>query len=161
MHSRIFQVSTRPIPPDEYLSDCYDDYFLSTIADYVIKSEDDREDDIDCLVGVSGISVAEESPGVLYFTVDKEAYLKPRYEGFKKCLLYMMNHLSFDAFCEAGVADSVSHMMYDLNEAYNDKYASRIINSDDGDIAYTLTDFVYLANEGVKYYIGGILDYHY
>ena len=87
--------------------------------------------------------------------------MKPRYERFKERLLDMMNHLSFDAFCEAGVADSVSYMMYDLNEAYNDKYASRIINSDKGDIAYTLTDFVYLADEGVKYYIGAIFDYHY
>lgn len=161
MHSRIFQVSTRPIPPEEYLSDCYDDYFLNTIADYVIESDSNREDDIDQLIGVSGISVAEESPGVFYFTVDKEAHLKPCYKRFKKCLLYMMNHLSFDAFCETpGVNNSVSYMLYDLNEAHNDRYAFRIINSDDSSIAYTLTDFVYLASEGVKYYIGGILDYH-
>lgn len=160
MHSRIFQVSTRPIAPDEYLSDCYDDYFLSTIADYVIKSEDDREDDIDQLVDVSGINVAEESSGVFYFTVDKEAYLKPRYERFKERLLDMMNHLSFDAFCEKDDTNSISYMMYHLNQAYNDKYTYRIINSDDGDTAYTLTDFVGLADEGVKYYIGEIFDYH-
>lgn len=30
MHSRIFQVSTQPIPSDEYLSDCYDDHFFNT-----------------------------------------------------------------------------------------------------------------------------------
>ena len=31
MHSRIFQVSTQPIPSDKYLSDCYDDYFFEGV----------------------------------------------------------------------------------------------------------------------------------
>lgn len=86
MHSRIFQISEKPISPDDYTArgDYYDNkWFMGAIADYV-DSNTDREEDIDWLCKSLGQSCVfdRDEHGEFMVVVDKGKYFEPKYREF-------------------------------------------------------------------------------
>lgn len=154
MHSRIFQVSRKPITEDNYMieADFYDHWFTREIADYV-DSDTYRDDDISWLAKLDGIEVCVDDNGNDYFiVVDKELYFKNQYNVFIKAI----NNLTR---CTLSEFSTGINEMYYLNSFYNDKFGI-YIQDDDRFGLVTLDEFMRNVENGDKLYIGCTLDYH-
>ena len=156
MHSRIFQISRKPVSREDYFDeDRYYDDFVGHVADYVVKSSD-RNDDIEWLRGyLEGVA---DFSGDKFRIINRKKYFE---DGFQE-------------FCEA--ADSIREMsledyigsggsnpelrLYMLNKSYEDKYSFYLDDDEYFDRAVTLDRFMRHVNEDETYYIGQTFDYH-
>ena len=165
MHSKIIQLETCPvgdvgrIEPSNYYTD---HWFTSTIADYV-EDDDDPNDTLETLVQILNAGDAgqferfkdEHGEGVIFRDEFARAYLEREYKAFEQELRNLVAKATVDAYCE----NKLGMWMYQLNEAYNDKYGFYIQNEDEGLV--TLTSFVRSIKPDTKYYFGGTVDYHF
>lgn len=164
MHSRIFQIENYPIFEDERLSsadfDC-EHWFVREIADYVCDV-DAREENIDMFIDdvikpLGECAELVQESGQVYFTLHhgfREKYFVERYKRF--CTI--LQKLSLSITLEDFASGEVGGDMYALKSAYNDRYGWWV-NSEDG--LYTLDDWIRHAQTETKYYLGGVLDYHF
>ena len=160
MHSKIFQIQSKPIDKDDYITESrydYDDWFLREIADYVADiDEDDQLFCIKWLSNINGIEVYLKNRTLVVSS--KEKYFDGKYKTFQEELDRLKN-ISFSDF----VSDSTELRcrMYALKDSYDDKYGFYV--DDDGEWGglITLDEFVRNAKENITYYIGGVVDYHF
>lgn len=161
MHSRIFQISKKPILPEEYanVSTILDNNvdFVGNVADYVIVADDPVYDIINWLFRRPGISGKEEAPGIYYFTINKHIYFKDKYEDFCNILKDISDNMDFEMFCN----NSVTYKLYCLTETHDEQTGLWIADHDLYEDMITLDSFVRNTDEGCKYYIGSVFDYHY
>ena len=165
MHSKIIQLEKCPIEnvgrikPSDYDTD---HWFTVSIADYV-DDDDDPNDTLETLVQVfeAGLSDKVErfrdahGKGLIFRDGFARAYLEREYKAFEQGLRNLTAKATVEAYCE----DKLEMCMYQLNEAYNDKYGYYIQNEDRGLV--TLTSFVRSIKPDTKYYFGGTVDYHF
>lgn len=153
-HSRIFELSTEPITKDEYVTEStFYDGFVGSVADYV-DGNTDREEDIKWLLYVVegyGVTYNKENQSIIFNEDFKLNYFKEKFESFK----IAAHNITFEQF--AGV-NSMGLGIYTLKNYIEDKYGFYIYK--DG-LWSTLDSFVRDLKEGVTYYIGAIIDYHY
>lgn len=155
-HSRIFQISREKISKDKYITeDRYYDSFVGEIADYIDTAED-RTEDIKWLKdSLKGIATIDLKKGLMTIT-NKENYFKGFYEEFIKAAKEIAG-AAFEDFCTT----KLSFDEYHLRSMYNDCFDFYM---DDNGECYgnqTLMNFLRNANNGDKFYIGQVFDYHY
>lgn len=157
MHSRIIQLNKNPILKREHITgaDFYDHRFNGAIADYV--SEDtDREEDIKWLLSTIGDGmIGSDELGVYLQITSKNKYFEPRYKDFMTSI-ETIKSCTLEEFIE----DKIHYYWYTAETAYNDKFDMYIMTEKYGELL-TITEFMRRCEVGVKYYIGGTLDYHY
>ena len=152
MHSRIFQASTKPIKEYEYLSesDYWEHWFLNSVADYVVDS-DDRNEDIEWLKDCAqGYIVDHDENGEYFVITSKVEYFENAFKNFTELLDKIKNY-TIENFV-AGI-----HEMWGLKNAYEEKFGFYV---DMRGELMSFDSFVRHCTEGEKYYIGGTLDYH-
>ena len=157
MHSRIFQISTKPIHKDDYIEEdrYYDHWFLNSVADYV-NDDTDRAEDIewfkDCYEK-DGLSFGVDENGEYFIVEDKVKFFEPNFKRFQNALQGLLT-TTLDDF----ISGKCGYQLYDLKSAYDDKFGFYI----DGDefSLDTLNAFIRYAEVGTKYYIGATIDYH-
>lgn len=154
MHSRIFQVNTKPIDVADYIreSDYYDHWFTHQIADYV-DGDTDRDSDIIWISTHRGCAVGKDDNGDYLIIHNKEEYFESAYIRFKQ-LLEEMGEPTIEDFVNANGIN-----MWLLENVYDDKFGIYIDSyiSDYGNELMTLDMFVRRCEVGVKYYIGGTM----
>ena len=152
MHSRIFQVSLNPIKKCNYITEnnYWEHWFLDSIADYVVDSND-REYDIEWLKKcVAGCVFGSDDNGDYIIATSRTEYFAEKFEEFRRLLNAAQNY-NIEDFA-TGIAE-----MYGIQSAYEDKFGFYV--DADGELM-TFDCFVRLCEVGEKYYIGGTLDYH-
>lgn len=157
MHSRIYQISTKPIHKDDYIeeSNYYDHWFLNSVADYV-DEDTDRAEDIEWLKDcceARGISFGKDKGGEYLIVEDKSKYFAQKFERFQRTLSELLP-ITLDEFISA----ACGMQMYNLKDAYDEKFGFYV----DGDefSLDTFDTFIRYAEVGTKYYIGATIDYH-
>lgn len=158
MHSRIYQISKNPIDKEDYIeeSNYWDHWFIGSIADYV-NGDTDREDDIkwlkDCYEE-RGISFGVDDDGEYIVIEDKVKYFTPKFEFFQKALRELPASTIDDFIgCECG------YSLYNLKAAYDDEFGF-YVDGDDTSME-TFDSFIRSSSNGMKFYIGATIDYHY
>jgi len=156
-HSRIYQISTKPILEEDYLlaDDFINHWFTNTIADYV-DDDTDRGADIRSLKEKLGDSAKFESEDSFVIQPGgKEMYFQKAYGLFKNaCLKAVL--MDFSEFVSS---NGLSIVMYSIDNAYCDKYS--IYVSPDEFETIPLDEFIRSAELGKRYFIGNTLDYHF
>lgn len=160
MHSRIFQMTEAVKDKKDYIkpSDYYDHWFTSSVADYVSEAGEREEEIQDWLSDIKGCRIEREGKRFVFLVEDKKAFFKQKYEGF----VFRLNKLteySFEDFCEGNAG--MSSMMWHLNNCYSGGFELYIEDSGEWEGVQTLEKFIRRAEEGKRYYIGGVVDYHY
>lgn len=155
MHSRIFQISDKPISENDYINetDYYDTGFIGEIADYV-SDDTDREDDIEWLK--TYFKDVADFDGDSFTIINQRKYFEKRFNNFLE-VIKEISLLTFEDFCTDG--NYFNSKMWQLNVAYRDKFGFYM----DDEYAGTepLDDFMRRAKNGDVFYIGGTVDYHY
>lgn len=153
MHSRIYQVNTKPIESYEYIdkSDYYDHWFTNQIADYV-NGDTDREDDIEWLKSCAkGYDVDKDENGYYLIVHSKEEYFTDAFRKFKEALAKIG---------EPTIEDFIKGIdLWYLNDADEDKYGFYVEWY--GHELMPLDRFIRRCVVDQKYYLGGTIDYHY
>jgi len=152
MHSRIFQLSESPISKEDYITEelFYDD-FVGQIADYVDDSTE-REEDIKWLINTIekyGATYNEKEQSIVFLKGFKDSYFKERFQKLKE-VIQNMNLSEF----------STGFMkVYELKDLIEDEYGFYIYYND----SYAPIDAFVREDveEGKKYFIGNVLDYHF
>lgn len=152
MHSRIFQVSMEPINEGEYIAedDYYEHWFTREWADYV-SDDCDRNSGIEWLNSCAkGYTVDEDGNGKYLIVTSKERYFANAYERFTEAL-DKIGKPTLEEF-----ANGID--LWYLKNAYEDKCGFYI--DADGELM-TFDSFIRRCVINEKYYIGGVLDYHF
>ena len=153
MHSRIFQIEKEVVTEEEYIdSDLIPEWFTQSVADYT-SDGCDREDDIDWLMSAALGEVAMVENGKLTFSSDVRRYFKRKHDAFVKAAEQVAK-VEFNDFVSN---HNVYSFLFNLKEAYNDKYGFYVYSNDE---LCTLDEFMRTVGDGDVYYIGGTVDYH-
>ncbi len=148
MHSLIVQLETELVPKDKFITE-YDfegDNFVGSVADYV-SDEVDYEECVKWFVkSLPSDYIKYNGQSIIFLPGFKVSYFKPRFEILKK----IVEELTLEDFI-------TGLLTYEIGELINDKYGFYVYNG----YWRTFDDFVRELIEGVPYYIGGILDYHF
>ncbi len=157
MHSRIFQVSRRPIDKQDYIDESrYYEGFVGSIADYVDSMSDEAiAEAIESLKWVLGDAV--EFKDRSFTVVDKYKFFAPIFANWLKQCRELHDVMDLESFSD----DSMSLKMFGFSQSYNDKYDYYM--DDNGEWAgnQTLMDFMRYAKEGDTFYLGNVIDYHF
>jgi len=152
MHSMLIQVKQdEPFEEDELNNESdYYDSFVGGIADYVDKKENsERKEYIERLkYRLEGAAKVNVKKGIITI-IDKAKYFEGAFKNFKK-LLVDLNEMTVEDFA------SNMDTMHDLDRTVNNRFETYI---DDG-YYDTLDNFMRCANNGDKFYIGSVFDYH-
>ena len=159
MHSRIYQISEKPIPAEERTSEFrYEGDFVGSIADYVAGEEfrsNEYIQDLKWLESANkGIKVNTEENTITI--TSKEEYFKEKHEVFLNALKELQD-ISLEEF----ISDKKHFTLYNLKCAYEEKYGFYVDDNDDYYGITPLDNFVRNAEENKVYYIGTITDYHF
>ena len=155
MHSRIFQVSkernAEPISESRY-----EDYFIPSIADYVVNVAD-VEDEYKWLTSVNKGLKVETKDGVTTLTiVSKKEYFEKSFNEFKE-YLKTVNEYSIDEFI-----DSKNWLVfYNLRNSYDEKYGFYIDDNDEYFGIATFNEFMRNVDDGDVFYLSTVFDYHF
>lgn len=156
MYSKIFQLEETPISEDEYITGLNAEYewFKNSVADFTEITN--RKDTINNLKLLSefGVQVDTNMNGAFLRVTDKEEYFKWDYKFYQRRLKKALN-LSFEDFCRTDKADDD---IYNICSTYEDKFGNYVLF--DG-ILCTFRYFIRTRELNKKYYIGGVLKYHY
>lgn len=159
MHSRIYQISEKPIHKCDYIDESYyyDHWFTSSIADYV-SNKTDRADDIEWLKESCeqfGIIFDADEGGEYFIIEDKLKYFSRNIKEFK-AMIEVLSAATLEHFAsmELGMA------MHRLKSAYDDEFGF-YVQTDNFDDLLSLDEFVRHSKNGDKFYIGATIDYHF
>lgn len=158
MHSKIFQISREPIETYKEANDYLDTGFMA-VADYTDDiSNSDRSCCIDRLSKYLGDG-ADIKDNVMTIK-DKKTILLKKLQSFRRTLL-LLQSITEDDFCSpvfSGGERGIDSLMYHLNESFSDKYGFYV---DIDDLPIPITDFLRNTENGERYYIGAVIDYHF
>jgi len=160
MHSRVIEISAKPLDPEDYLGESsIPEWFCGAIADYV-DEETDRASDISWLLQqFQGTATYSEEDNSLCFDANaKRSFFAADYIRFRECLKELLS-LTEEEFSGESRHRDLGMMMFHLKEAYSDKFGFYIY-SEEHDLQ-TLPDWMRMIDLSQKYYIGGTLDYHF
>ena len=152
MHSRIIQLSLKPIEVDAYIDTetfGYDDTFVGTIADYVAIG--DRKEDIEwftsCLSSYTGVECTKDT--ILFKEGFRESYFAKKFEQIKE----VVGSMTLEAF-----ATNKEFAVTTVKGLIEDKFAFYVYM----DGTYMTLDYFLRSRMeyGKPYYFGGTVDYH-
>ena len=157
MHSRIYQISEKPITEftDEFR---YEEGFVGRHADYVDEVEHGSEDymaDLKWLQNATeGLEVNLKEKTITI--TSKKEYFSKKHDTFKE-LLEKLQNITLEEFSSVNTYFDI----FNLTSAYEDEYSFYIDDNDEFCGITTLDNWVRNAEEGKKYYVGSIFDYHF
>lgn len=155
MHSRIFQIS-KECNTDSISESRYEDYFVPSIADYVVQVADVEDDYAWLSQFAKGIKV-ETKDGVTTLTiVSKEEYFEKSFDNFQE-LIKKFSDYSLDEF----ISEKSFYDMYDLKREYDNKYGFYVDDNDEYFGIATFDYFMRSVNDGDVYYLSSVFDYHF
>lgn len=159
MHSRIYQITTSPVPSQEYLSENYfsDHWFVGSVADYV-SGDLNRDNEIAGFkksLTENKVALFHDSDCFSILPEGKESYFKNAYEQFNKAAKKAAS-VSLEAFA---ASDECSSLVYVINGSFCEKFGL-YVSSDEFE-TIPLDEFIRYAEPEERYYIGNVLDYHY
>lgn len=166
MHSRIFTISEEPIKTNEF-DNLEDELFdrMPSGTDYVDKiDEADWENAYNWLNGTPGIEMHLKSENgkplkkPWFKITDKKAYFTDKYNEFKKYINIAAN-ITLDDFCNP--KSNADYNMYLLQKTFDDNYGFYIADNGNRFGLTSLDSFMRYANEGDKFYLGNVYDYHF
>ena len=164
MHSKIIQIETSPLKPDDYITeDSYigDHWFVYRIADYV-ENDGNREDSIEQFRA----ALSAGSPCIDFFASDDgegfilhedflNNYFASAFREFMDAMQILAAQATPSAFADGSLRDAISR----LETTFDDKYDVYVECAETGLV--TLSKFLRSAKTGTRYYLGGTVDYHY
>lgn len=163
MHSRIYQISEKPIDKDDYVTeDDYYESFCGSHADYV-DSNTDRNEDIEWVIGCLGDSVSYDEKEQSFTIVNKAKYFEKSFNAFKE-LLEKLENTTLEEFSGVAGIDTqrtFESNMYMLKTTYEDEYAFYIDDRGEYFGIASLDYFMRRVETGKKFYIGATIDYHF
>ena len=157
MHGRIHQIETHPLVPDEALSMRWDlDDIKPEIADYVGNDPNPTNSITwlkENLANRCGDTIIILDDGFILQEGFREAYFRHAHERFLNELRGLEKY-SLSDFATGQIWKGV----FNLNEDYNDRFGDYVWSEDNG--LETRDEFMRHAKPGIRYYLGGTLDYH-
>ncbi len=161
MHSRIFEISEKPIQEaDRYSFQMLPDWFYGTVADYADEIADEmREYDIKWFADSFGGKCVYEGDKISFAPETKGLYFRRSYSKYLE-KASLLTAFSFDAFCGKDGYRALDMTLYELNQAYNGKFGFYIYERDCDELK-ALNNWLREADLSKAYYIGGIIDYHF
>ena len=158
MHSRIFQLSRDPIPEEDRINESsIPDWFYQSVADYT-DADTDRAADVRWLLDTHRrCMMPGREPESIAFPADaKQRYFQPNYLRFMDAVMELSN-ISLDAFIGL-TPKGISHPMFELNSAYNDKFGFYIYYDDN---LWTMDEWMRETDLREPFFVGGTVDYHF
>jgi len=160
MHSRVFEISSKPI--DEALRlDEYElpDWFCSGIADYVDRIDDEnRVEEINWFASQFAGNCIVAGDKVSFKPNTKHDYYRHNYNKFREAAAILAT-CDYEAFCDSKPCSEFSMTLLQLNSSYEDRYGFYVYDRDDEELI-TLDSWVRRNDLSEPYYIGSIIDYH-
>lgn len=160
MHSRIFEISTDPIPQEEHMTENdfdYDHWFFHDVADYV-TDDANRDSSVewlfDSLTIGDGLITVDGDSFILHEGY-QAAYWGNRHQAFVQ-LAETLQGIAFEEFAQSGV----SVLLYQAEQLHEQKFGLYVVARESGDELTTLDEFIRYAKAETRYYIGGTIDYH-
>lgn len=159
MHSRIYQITTAPVTTGEYLSEGFFDehWFVGSIADYVGGGLN-REEELDSLkesLTRTKVAVFHSDECFTVLPDGKKTYFKNAFakfsEAVKKAALATLEDFAGNGEC--------SSLVWRIKNCYCEEFGY-YVSSDEFD-TIPFDEFIRNAEPGERYYIGGVLDYHF
>ena len=153
MHSRVFEITKTKIDEWDRMteSDLYESSnFVGPIADY-LSDNNDRNDDINWLlryIGPHEIEYDEEENSIIFSDNFAVNYFENRFKKFKDSA----EKITLKEFSEG------FHSVYKIQQYLEEIYGFYVFDFDEG--VRTFDSFIREVQPGVKYYIGGTVDYH-
>ena len=167
MHCRIFQVSkeqnadsifqvSKEQNADSISESRYEDYFIPSIADYVVKVADVEDDYKWLSEHAKGIKI-ETKDGVTTLTiVSKEEYFEKSFNEFQE-LIKKFNEYTLKEFIDAkNWLD-----FYNFKRCYDNRYGFYVDDNDEYFGTVTFDEFMRNVNNGDVYYLSSTFDYHF
>lgn len=157
MHDRIFQITTKSVPEDNYISevDFGDHWFVGAVADYV-NNDADREEEIELLrktLEETNIAAFKEHNSFTLLPDAKKTYFRDAYIRFVRAVGAVIS-----TTLEEFMAKEISDKMFAINQSFSDKFGNYVSSDEFGTI--TFDNFMRKAEIGTRYYIGGVVNYH-
>jgi hypothetical protein len=156
VHSRIFQITTKPAEAYISESDFYEHWFTREFADYV-SGDVNRQDELsvfrEWLENKKAANFLSDDMFII-LPDGKEAYFRESYAGFinaaKKTATITMADF---------MGGNIGTLIYGINSSYCDDYGYYV--ADDDKNLVPMDEFMRYAEIGRCYHIGGVLDYHF
>lgn len=160
MHSRIFEISDKPIQKAERFSfNDIPDWFFSSIADYAGDIDDEyRDSEIKWLAESFRGSCSRDGDKLTFEPETREKYFLLRYSRFME-LAAKLTGYSYEAFSGEEGRFSLEHALFEVNDAYEDKFAFYVYDPRTCELE-TLHNWLRSTDLTVPHYVGGIIDYH-
>lgn len=158
MHSRIFQISKKPVE-DRISEDRYYDGFVGRIADYVDELDTEEQlESIRWLAETPGIRVKDIEGETTITIVDKKAYFAGKLAEFQNVLKELEKTSLENFIANSGTVD---YGVWQMSESYEDTFGFYVDDYDEQFGIITLDKFMRKADEGSVWYIGAVTDYHF
>ena len=163
MHSRVYQIATHPIARDDLLDEhILPDFFVATVADYVV-TVDDPAKDYDWFVRVQGGAavLSEEKNSFSIIPGGKKKYFRSKYRDFmeKVALLTTTTLEAFSGEEAMPMNCRIDQLFHEAARALEDRNGFYVFQ--DGKGLVSLDAWMRDAAEGEIYYFGTVLDYHF
>ena len=161
MHSRIFELSQSPVPEDDrYTYDCLPEWFYGQIADYSDDIPDENRSEEIRWFASSFAGACTCEGGKLTFAPDTvERYFRQAYSKFLAAAAQLTAY-SYEAFCGKNGWRVLDHTVFELNDAYEDRYGFYVYDRDRSEFR-TEDAWLREADLSAPWYVGGIVDYHF
>ena len=158
-HNRIYQINTKPISEDDYICDSsfLDHPFVWSITDGISDNCDRSEDIValrSLLTRTKAAKFDDESDSFMIQQNGKEAYFAKAYEAYVTEREKTMS----TSLTEFASGSRFAESMRLMSNAFNEERGC-YVSSSEGELV-TLDEFIRFAEVGVRYFIGGTLDYH-
>lgn len=158
MHSRIFQISKKPVE-NRISEDRYYDGFVGRIADYVDELDTDGQlESIRWLAETPGIHVKNVEGMATITIVDKKAYFAAKLMEFQNALKRLEKISLEDFIANSGALD---YGAWQMSEAYEDTFGFYVDDYDEQFGIISFDKFMRKADESNVWYIGAVIDYHF
>ncbi len=163
MHSKIIEIVsdlTKPMRKDKWATE-YDlpDWFVGEIADYAADVDDDFAEEVkDSFVKSFGANCVREGNWITFNEDAKKARAERRYNEFVT-KAKLLSTVTFEEFCGISRKFSLDTAVFELNNAYEDKYSTYVFDSANSELI-PLNKWMRQMQPGERYFIGGVIDYH-
>ena len=156
MHSRIFQISSKPIDEKNYINEdryySHDTGFVGSVADYAVANNEPS--DYEWLNSQPGISV--DLRNKTFKLVSKEDYFRASYMKFKEYLAEAEQMTFEDFICGRSIETFVA-----LTNSFENIYAIYVDDIDECNGLITLDDLVRNSEDGTVWHLGATINYHF
>lgn len=163
MHSKIIEIVgglDKPIRKKDWAKATdLPEHFVGGIADYTDDVSDKQAKEVkDSFVQYFGDHCVREGNWITFDVEAKKMNEEGRYRDFIE-KAKAVAALSFDTFCGLGDTAVMDHLIWELNDKYNDQFSLYIFNSAEEDLL-TFDEWKRKLQPGERYFMGGVMDYH-